>query len=50
MGVALVYMLLTIPLAKLIKYLEERMSTDREVEEKASFIARVFGRNGRTDV
>ena len=49
-GVALVYMLLTIPLAKLIKYLEERMSTDREVEEKASFIARVFGRNGRTDV
>ena len=49
-GVALVYMLLTIPLAKLIKHLEQRMSTDREVEEKASFIARVFGRNGRADV
>lgn len=30
-GVALVYMLLTIPLSKLIKYIEKRMATDGEV-------------------
>jgi len=33
-GVALVYMLLTIPLSKLIKYVEKRMSTDSGVARK----------------
>ena len=33
-GVALVYMLLTIPLSKLVKYFEKRMATDKDLTEK----------------
>lgn len=41
-GVALVYMLLTIPLSKLVGVVEKKMSTDTKTVEKPTFKQRMF--------